>query len=149
MRGGRSARGFTLIELLVVTSIVAMLASFAWSAMHHSLQRARRADAHRALLRIRHAQEAFFARHNRYADQLGSGADTPGLGLELQSDAGFYAMQLRVAADGQSYVASASANADGPQYADRDCRQLVVDDAGNRSVADSTGRQLAADSTCW
>ena len=51
--------GFTLIELLIVISIIAILAVNAIPAYSQYLQKARRADAHTALLSLQLAQKKF------------------------------------------------------------------------------------------
>jgi type IV pilus assembly protein PilE len=148
MRG--SARGFTLIESVVVMLLVAVLATFAVSGVQAQVRKARRADAMQALMLVQLAQEQWRADHTTYADTLGAG----GLNLRDHSDAGHYRLRLSTGADGAAaWRYTVTAQAIGPQAADRDCAHiaLVVDGARTvvRSGPDAARPPEADGSHCW
>lgn len=138
--------GFSLIELMVATGIAAILASIGWSSYSDVVKRVRRSDARVALLRIQHAQEMFYARHNRYADSLDP---SQGLAAPAHSDSGDYELVVIAGADNQTYVATAVARAMGRQHDDLNCRSMSVDAAGTRSSTNSAGQAAAESGGCW
>jgi len=140
------SHGFSLLELMMAAGITAILASIGWASCSQVLQRVRRTDARIALLRIQHAQEMYYARHNHYAATLDAGQ---GLALSARSDAGDYELALSTGADGQGYLATAVVSASGRQFGDHDCHSLSVDAVGTRSSTDSAGRTAAETAACW
>ena len=141
-----SQRGFTLIELMIVTGITAILASMGWASYDQVLQRVRRTEARVALLKIQHAQEMFYARHNQYADTL---EPDHGLALSARSDSGDYELSVTGGADNQGYLASAQASASGRQFRDVACRRLSVDATGTRTSSNAAGQSATSESACW
>jgi type IV pilus assembly protein PilE len=118
---GRHAPGFTLVELCVVLAMAGVLASIAWPSWQSQLQRARRADAVAALLRLQLAQENYRAHHGLYASQLGvlAGATAP------RSSEGLYDIEL-LGAGGDRYEARATARAGGVMAGDTGCTVLSL-----------------------
>jgi type IV pilus assembly protein PilE len=78
----RKARGFTLIELMIVVLVIAILAAIAYPAYGDYIRKARRADAHDTLLRVKLEQEKWRVSNVAYTAQVGPG------GLELALAAG-------------------------------------------------------------
>lgn len=68
---------FTLIELLIVISIIAILTVSAIPAYSQYLQKARRADAHTALLSLQLAQEKFRVNCPSYAATINKSIEKP------------------------------------------------------------------------
>lgn len=103
-RRGHSLRdrrgGFTLIELMIVVAVIAILAAVAYPGYAQHVHKARRADAHAALLRVEIEQQKRRAVGLGYADSLA------GLGLAATSPDGHYTLDL--ALDGDAFVATAS-----------------------------------------
>jgi type IV pilus assembly protein PilE len=143
-------RGVTLVELLVALAIVALLTAVAWPGYGAIMHRAHRNDARLALLRIQQLQERHYATHLRYAAVLGPTADAQTLAAATRSSAGHYALSLEASADGQQFIAVASAVEDGRQSADQVCMLLSVDETGQRRSADGSGRWRSDDpERCW
>jgi type IV pilus assembly protein PilE len=146
---GRShPRGFTLIETLTALVVVVVLTAIAIPLYRSHQLRLRRTDASMALMALQAAQDRHFGRHTRYAD--GSQLTQPppaGLGLSATSGDGHYALELRAAADGLGYVATARAAAKNGQHADLRCAQMSIDHNGQRRAHDADGADRSQD--CW
>ena len=96
-----------------------------------------------ALLQLQSAEETFYLRQARYADNV---AATPpaGLGVSASSNSGKYFLSVAVAADGQSYIATATPAPGGGQDADLDCLEFSVDARGRRAVSGARDARY-----CW
>lgn len=141
-------RGFSLIELLVTMAIAGILAALALPGYTHVVNRALRQDARLSLLRMQHNQEINFANYLSYAPRSGTGS--PGPASPERSNQGHYLLELRVSADGMSYVALARADPAGRQASDSRCALLAVDEAGHRRSADASGSWRDDDPyRCW
>jgi type IV pilus assembly protein PilE len=138
-----SFRGVTLLEILVVLLLVAVIAAIAVPGYRHHVRRVNRTDATVALYALLSAQERFHLRHGSYTSDLTS---TPpaGLGLEMLSQGRHYSLSVDLAADRQSFIATATPVPDGPQAGDEPCLAFSIDHRGRRAV---TGSSDAA--TCW
>ena len=134
-----ASRGFTLVELLVCAALSAILLSLAVPSYRHSVLKARRQDARAALVHLQTLQERYYFDRGRYAAAL----DELSPGQGDHTEGGFYSLQIRAAADGQSYQLAALPLAD--QSADVDCQRLTLDEAGRRGAAGGP----AADQLCW
>jgi type IV pilus assembly protein PilE len=132
----RLAPGFTLVELCVVLAVAGLLAAAAWPSYQSQLQRARRADAVTALLRVQAAQESYRAHHGLYAAQLQAlvGASAS------RSREGWYDLQLD--GSGDRYEARAVARADDAAAGDRACATLRL--RVYEGIAD-----FAPSARCW
>lgn len=113
------ARGFTLIEISIVLAVSAVLAALALPSYRSHALRMARLDAVQALTRLQMAQEQHRALNGLYASDL-----TALRGVTATSLQGRYALVLE-ATGPESY--RASANALGPQAADRDCGALTLE----------------------
>jgi type IV pilus assembly protein PilE len=133
--------GFSLVELLIAMAIVGILASIALPGYTAALTRATRNEARLALLRIEHAQERYYVRHLAYTSDLGN----TGLATGALSEGRNYQLALTLDANGQSYVATASAVPGGRQASDAACATFRVDETGRRSATDIRG----VASECW
>ena len=136
-------RGVTLIELMTVIVILAILASLAVPSYRNYLLRAQRTEATTALLRLQAAQEKFYLQNNAYTADV-DGAPPAGLGLPEVTERGFYAIAVNLAADSQSYEATATPVAGAGQSDDDRCTQFSVTNAGVRDAEGSGGMEL-----CW
>jgi len=133
----------TLIELMTVVVVLAILASLAVPSYRNYLLRAQRTEATTALLRLQAAQEKFYLQNNAYTGDV-AGVPPAGLGLAAVTERGFYAIAVDLAADGQSYEATATPVAGGGQSDDTRCTEFSVNNAGERGAEGPGGLEL-----CW
>jgi type IV pilus assembly protein PilE len=114
-------RGLTLIECCITVAIVGVMASLAWPSQSAGLQRARRADASVALMRLQMAQEQYRALHGRYSAELSvlKGAALP------RSPEGHYRIALEDAGV-DSVTLRAEAAPGSAQQNDASCRVMTV-----------------------
>nr|WP_199067999.1 type IV pilin protein [Chromobacterium sp. ASV5] len=130
-----SSAGLSLPELLTVLAIVAILAGIALPAYQGHLQRSRRSDALAALYPLQQAQLRYRGFHADYAPDLAT------LGLSADSPQGYYRLDTGRASDGHGFFVVARARDDGPQAADRDCREMTLTQR-NQTTA-------LAPAACW
>jgi len=126
------SRAFTLFELLVVLALVGILAAIAVPAWRHHVLRVRRTEAMTALLDLQSAEEKFYLRHDLYTADITS-APPAGLGLPAITASSQYRLSVALAADGQTFIATATPA--GGQNADRDCMAFSIDASGRRAVS--------------
>jgi len=136
-------RGFTLSELLVVLVVVGVIAAFALPAYRRHTLRVNRAEAMTALLQLQSAEEAYYLRYDTYTANVGA-APPAGLGISAASTSNKYELSVALAADGQSYIATASPTHNGGQGADRECLALSIDARGRRAVSGTADTRQ-----CW
>ena len=135
-------RGFTLLELLVAISIVGVLSVLALPGYQAVRHRAQRTDARLALLWIQYQQERHYATHNVYA--------TDPTDLMERSSAGDYDIAVALSNDGQGYVATAHAHANGRQAGDRPCHWFSINESGRRRAGTAAGVWSDDDpNRCW
>jgi type IV pilus assembly protein PilE len=119
-RGTRPQRGFTLVDVLTTCALAGVLAGVAIPSYQSQLVKSRRGDAAAALTRLQAAQERYRSANGFYSATLQP------LGLAARSSAGLYELAIETHAP-ERYRATASAVAGGPQAADGECMQLVLD----------------------
>ncbi len=147
MRAGN--RGFNLIEVMVVVVIISILASIGIPSYRQYVQRAQRADATGALMRMATAQEKFYLQNNRYAGP-GEMAPAPPAGLGVPStEHGWYNLAVAPAAGGLAvgYTATALVAGGSPQQSDTDCWTFTLTEQGTRACLDNGGLDSTAE--CW
>jgi type IV pilus assembly protein PilE len=129
-----SPRGLTLLELLVVLVVVGVVAALALPAYHRHLMRVNRTDATIALYQLAAAEESHYLRQGRYSNDLLT-APPSGLGLPVDSTARRYRLSVALAADAQSYIATATPTREGGQESDTECLAFSLDHRGRRAVS--------------
>lgn len=129
----KTMRGFTLIELMIALVIVAILASIAIPGYRNYILRTNRGDATAALLKIAAAQEKFYLQNDSYTTDFDL-APPAGLGIPTTEN-GHYELAVAAGPDGllAGFVATATADADGPQASDDDCQTFTINQQGVRT----------------
>jgi len=139
-------RGFTLIELMVVVVIIAILAGIAYPSYTQYVMRARRADGQSGLMQLQGQEEKFFTQCGIYTSSIDTGtiSGCTGLGYPAAKspDLNYNLSISTLAADKLSYTATADPQ--GAQANDSDCKKLTLTSAGAKS---QTGPN--AQGKCW
>ena len=128
------ARGITLLELLIVLLVVGILAALAVPAYQRHAMRANRVEAMTALQDLLSAPERFYLRHGRYASDAEAAPPS----------SRHYSLSISLAADGQTFIATASPLPGSAQLNDEDCLNFSVDQRGRRAVGGRSGVEK-----CW
>jgi len=140
---GRHSRGVTLMELLVVIAILGVLAGIAVPTYRRYLVRTQRSEAKIALLQLQTAQEKFYMQNNAFTNDIVD-ASPKGLGLLSVTENNKYDIAINLAADAQTYTATASPHAGGGQVDDTECQNFTITERGTRGVSGPKGTQF-----CW
>jgi type IV pilus assembly protein PilE len=127
-------RGITLLELLVTLLVVSVIAALALPGYRRHVLRVNRTEALTALMQLQDVEEKFYLRHATYTNNLAAPAPT-GLGISTSSTSNKYLLSVSLAADGQSYIATASPAPGGGQEADLECLAFSIDARGRRAVS--------------
>ena len=109
-----SGRGITLFELLVVLVLIGVIAAFAFRHIASTCVRVHRAEAMTALLQLQSAEESHYLQA-RHLHRQRHAAPPAGLGLPSASASNRYALSVALAADGQSFIATATPTPGGGQ----------------------------------
>ncbi|HYJ40192.1 MAG TPA: type IV pilin protein [Steroidobacteraceae bacterium] len=139
---------FTLAELLTAVVGLVVIAAIAVPMWRTHQLRIRRVDAADALRAVQSAQDEYFGKHARYADeaQLRTSAPQAMSGNAL-SARGYYRITLEKSDDELTYSAVARAVPLDDEIADTRCVELRIDQNGRRYAVDATGEDRSAD--CW
>lgn len=129
--------GFTLIELMIVIGVLAIVTAIAIPAYNNQVQKARRSDAHSALMNASQTLERCYTRFNVYNDAGCTYADGP-------SPEGFYDITSAITATTYTLTATPT----GAQAADASkCPSLGYDHLGRKFVGDA---EIPPDpNRCW
>ena len=139
---------FTIRELLTAVVVVVVLVAVAVPMWRTHQLRIRREDAAEGLRLVQVAQDDYFGRHARYAneEELRPLDADPKPGKTL-SPRGFYQISLRRSEDELTYTASARVVPLEGQVEDTRCVELRIDQNGRRFAVDAAGEDRSAD--CW
>jgi type IV pilus assembly protein PilE len=137
--------GFTLLELLLVISVIGILMAIALPGYQQSQQKARRVDAKVMLMRLATYQERFFFTNNQYTGDIGHLLGSlPNSTSIIDSDEGYYRIELSVAASGHGW--SMTASAIGKQLDDKECLNFYLDNFGKKTAKNHNGE---INNNCW
>ena len=136
--------GFTLIEMMCAVAVAGVLSSVAYPGFTKVLHKARRSDAHVALMTLQMAQERYRSDHMAY----GTIAE---LGVPVMTPSKHYALSVDTITDSGF---KAQAMASGVQAADTRCRHLQITVDGlnvtRQSGADASVDNAAEENKrCW
>ena len=140
MRKCDSSHGFTMIELQVVLAIVAILAAVAIPSYTNQVRRSHRADAIAGASELQLKQERYRATHATYAGTmdalLGSAANTSSFNTAHP----YYNFVI----SGESATGyTVTANAEGAQAEDTDCKAMVATVTAGITTKTPSGKR------CW
>jgi type IV pilus assembly protein PilE len=134
------ARGLTLIELVVALAIVGILSTLAMPRYTGYMQRAHRAHAKAAVLKVAQFMERAATASGVYPQS--STVPTTLLAVE----GGRYTVTLTVPTSGVSFTVTAQRATGTPQASD-DCGDFVLQHTGATSIVNGASTATAAD--CW
>jgi type IV pilus assembly protein PilE len=140
--------GFTIKEALTTVIVLVVIAAVALPMWRTHQLRNRRQDAIDALRAVQAAQDDYFGKHARYAEEAQLRASAPkaltGKGL---SAGGYYQLTLRKSADDLTYLATAHVVPLESGMVDTRCVELRIDQNGRRFAVDAEGVDRSTD--CW
>ena len=139
-----TSTGFTLLEIMVVLVILVLLAGLALPGYRDAIRTCRRSDAHTTLSRVALLAERYYLHTNRNAGEFAELDTSFAAGDTVHSDAGYYALVLRVTDDGVGWTLEASPIGD--QLADQACARLTLDNLGTRAAFNGAG---GSNPRCW
>lgn len=141
MNNKQTQFGFTLIELMIVVVLIGVIAAIALPAYQNYAQKARRADAQKALLTLQLAQEKLRANCSFYAQNIGSN-DVCGANSGATTVAGsttspdqYYSMTI-VPGSASTSTYTISADPQGTQASDSTCDPITMNQDGDISPAE-------------
>ena len=129
------ANGFTLIELMVAVAILGILVSVALPSYQKYIVKSRRAEAMAELSKAQTTLERCYAANFTYAGTCSPPASTT-------TPNGFYTITSTGSATTYTFTATAS----GIQAADTSCFTMSIDQASQKSAADTGGTPQPQ---CW
>ena len=139
---------FTLAELLTAIVGLVVIAAIAVPMWRTHQLRLRREDAADALRAVQTAQDEYFGKHARYADEAQLRASAPrAMSGKSMSARGYYQLTLQKSDDDLTYTAVARAVPLEGEIADTRCVELRIDQNGRRYAVDADGVDRSAD--CW
>ena len=139
---------FTFREALTALVVLVVLAAVALPLWHAHQLRLRREDATEALRALQTAQDDYFGKHARYADEAQLRASSPqAMSAKSTSPRGFYQISLQRSDDELTYTAIARSIPREGEPEDPRCAELRIDQNGRRFAVDASGQDRSAD--CW
>jgi len=133
------------LTAIVVLVVIAAVAVPMWRT--HQL-RVRRQEASDALRAVQSAQDDYFGKHARYADEGQLRASAPqALSDKKLSARGYYQLSVSKSADDLTYSAVARVVPLEGEATDTRCVELRIDQNGRRFAVDADGVDRSAD--CW
>jgi type IV pilus assembly protein PilE len=139
---------FTVKEALTAIVVLVVIAAVALPMWRTHQLRMRRQDAAEALRAVQTAQDDYFGKYARYADEAQLRANAPkSMSANAMSPRGFYQITLQRSGDELTYFATARVVAREGQAEDTRCAELRIDQNGRRFAVDSAGEDRSAD--CW
>jgi type IV pilus assembly protein PilE len=139
---------FTVTEILTALVVLVVLVAIAVPMWRTHELRVRRQEAIDALLAVQSAQDDYFGKHARYADEAQLRESSPQtLSVKGLSARGYYRLSVNKSADDLTYSAIARAVPLEAEVADTRCVELRIDQNGRRFAVDASGTDRSAD--CW
>jgi type IV pilus assembly protein PilE len=140
--------GITLKEGLTVAVALVVIAAIALPMWRTHQLRVRRQDAMDALRAVQVAQDDYFGKHARYADEAQLRVSAPtALTAGAMSPRGYYQITVSKSADDLTYSATAHVAPLEGEVSDTRCVELRIDQNGRRFAVDAEGVDRSAD--CW
>jgi type IV pilus assembly protein PilE len=139
---------FTVKEALTALVVLVVIAAVALPMWRTHQLRVRRQDAAEALRAVQIAQDNYFGKYARYADEAQLRSIAPqSMSANALSPRGFYQISLQRSDDQLTYSATARVVVREGQAEDTRCAELRIDQNGRRFAVDSAGEDRSAD--CW
>ena len=139
---------FTVKEALTAIVVLVVIAAVALPMWRTHQLRVQRQDAADALRAVQTAQDDYFGKNARYADEAQLRASAPkAMSANAMSPRGFYQISLQRSDDELTYTATARVVAREGRTEDTRCAELRIDQNGRRFAVDSAGEDRSAD--CW
>ena len=139
---------FTVTEILTALVVLVVLVAIAVPMWRTHELRVRRQEAIDALLAVQSAQDDYFGKHARYADEAQLRESSPQtLSVKGLSARGYYRLSVNKSADDLTYSAIARAVPLETEVEDTRCVELRIDQNGRRFAVDASGTDRSAD--CW
>ena len=140
--------GFTVKEVLTVIVALVVITAVAIPMWRTHQLRVHRQDAIDALRAVQAAEDDYFGKHARYADEAQLRASAPkALSGKSRSPRGYYQLTVEKSADELTYSAVARVVPLEAGVTDTRCVELRIDQNGRRFALDSKGVDRSAD--CW
>jgi len=140
--------GLTVKEVLTAIVVLVVITAVAIPMWRTHQLRVHRQDAMDALRAIQAAEDVYFGKHARYADEAQLRASAPkALSAKARSPRGYYLLTVEKSADELTYSAVARVIPLEAEAADTRCVELRIDQNGRRFAADADGVDRSAD--CW
>jgi type IV pilus assembly protein PilE len=138
----------TTKEVLTVVVVLVVIAAVALPMWRTHQLRVRRQDAIDSLRAVQAAQDEYFGKNARYADEAQLRVSAPSaLSEKALSLRGYYRLSLQRSSDELTYVAIAHIVPLEAQTAETRCVELRIDQNGRRFAVDAEGVDRSAD--CW
>jgi len=138
----------TIREALTVAIVLVVIAAIAVPMWRTHQLRVRRQDAIDSLRAVQVAEDEYFGRNARYADEAQLRASAPqALSAKALSARGYYQLTLQKSADDLNYSVVARAIPLEGELTETRCVELRIDQNGRRFAVDSERVDRSAD--CW